>query len=285
MRRALVVGIDDYPHDPLTGCCNDAKRLGEVLGRNGDQSKNFECVTLTSPATKVTRSMLLEAITRALRDPADVAYFHFSGHGTTQSLSGYLVTPDAEEYDLGVPMSEVLALANSSVVKEIFITLDCCYSGAFGTIPETGWRGLCFRMRFRSSRRRATTKFRLSRVALASSLRCWSRRSRVEPQGFKEKSAQLANVYAYIDNALGAWDQRPLFKANVSKFTQLRRAQPKLDVETLRRLTKRFELPAEDLPLSPAYEPNCEPHDAEKEACFRDLQRYRNAGLLEPVGE
>lgn len=94
-----------------------------------------------------------------------------------------------------------------------------------------------------------------------------------------------ASIYAYIDNALGAWDQRPLFKSNVSKFTRLRVAAPRLDHNLLRKITQYFPLPAEPLKLSPEYEPEAEPHDEEKEKIFRQLQRFRNCGLVEPIGE
>jgi len=50
-------------------------------------------------------------------------------------LGGYLVTPDYCEYDVGIAMTEILALANQSPVADVFITLDCCHSGAFGVLP------------------------------------------------------------------------------------------------------------------------------------------------------
>jgi len=93
-----------------------------------------------------------------------------------------------------------------------------------------------------------------------------------------------ASVYAYIDNALGAWDQRPLFKANVSSFVRLREAGPTVPKSLIRRLVELFPLPAESLPLTPEHEPEVEPHNEDKEADFRDLQRLRNAGLVEPLG-
>ena len=31
------------------------------------------------------------------------------------------------------------------------------------------------------------------------------------------------SIYAYVDQALGAWDQRPIFKTNVTRFTSLRK--------------------------------------------------------------
>ncbi len=92
-----------------------------------------------------------------------------------------------------------------------------------------------------------------------------------------------ASVYAYIDNAMGAWDQRPLFKANVSRFVKLREAEPRLHATLLHKLTEYFPLPAENLELTPEHEPEIEPHNDDKELQFRNLQKFRDAGLLEPV--
>ena len=42
-RKALVVGIDDYPGDySLNGCVNDAKEIKNLLETNEDGSPNFE---------------------------------------------------------------------------------------------------------------------------------------------------------------------------------------------------------------------------------------------------
>lgn len=41
-RKALVVGIDDYPSCPLNGCVNDAEEIKNLLETNGDGSPNFE---------------------------------------------------------------------------------------------------------------------------------------------------------------------------------------------------------------------------------------------------
>ncbi len=282
MRRALIVGIDDYPNSPLSGCGNDARRLTSVLERHADGARNFDCVTLTSP-TAVTRGVLRERVGELFRHSADVAYFHFSGHGTQHSLGGYLVTPDAEPYDVGIAMAEVLALANSAKAREVLITLDCCHSGAFGTAPGIDERVVL------ADEVSVITASRADQASLEESAGGVFTSLLVEAlEGgaaglLGEVSA--AGVYAYIENALGAWDQRPLFKANVSQFTHLRRAAPKLDAVTLRRITSAFPLPAEELPLSPDYEPSCEPRDSGREACFADLVRYRHAGLIEPVGE
>jgi hypothetical protein len=38
MRKALLVGINNYPTSPLTGCVNDANSIANVLESNGDGS-------------------------------------------------------------------------------------------------------------------------------------------------------------------------------------------------------------------------------------------------------
>jgi hypothetical protein len=284
MRRALVIGIDAYPNCPLHGCVNDAQRVSRVLSRHHDQSLNFQCETFVSPPTTITRGILRHKITDLFKDPADVAFLHFSGHGTVNGLGGYLVTPDYSDYDVGVAMAEVLALANQSQVGEIFITLDCCHSGAFGAVPAV-----------------SDDKIILAEgVSVITATR--SGQEAIEEGGGGVFTSLLvealeggaagllgevsaASVYAYIESAMGAWDQRPLFKANVSRFTHLRKATPRIELPLLRKLTEYFPLPAEPLPLSPEHEPTVEPRNPAKEAVFRDLIRMRHSGLVEPVDE
>lgn len=283
MRRALIIGIDDYPDLPLHGCVNDALRLEAVLSRHDNGQLNFGCEVLISPPQSLSRPVLRQKIAELFEQPADVAFLHFSGHGTVNGLGGYLVTPDYCDYDLGIPMAEVLALANQSPVTDIFITMDCCYSGAFGVLPAV-----------------SNDKIILSDgVSIITATR--SGQEALEEDGGGVFTSLLvealeggaagllgevsaASIYAYMDNALGAWDQRPLFKSNVSRFIRLRDAAPRLEVSLVQKLTTYFPLPAEHLPLSPEYEPEVEPHDSDKEEIFRDLQAFRNTGLVEPIG-
>lgn len=284
MRRALVVGIDDYPSCALTGCVNDAKRLAEVLEFHYDGRRNFDCDVLISEQHKVTRALLRQRITRLLTQPADVAFFHFSGHGTVNGLGGYLVTTDFADFDLGIPMSELLALANQSAVKEVFITLDCCHSGAFGSVSALANDRVVLKegVSVITATRSGQEAIEVGGGGVFSSLLV---------EALEGGAASLlgsvsaASVYAYIDSALGAWDSRPLFKANVDRFAKLREASPTIDLSLLRKLPEYFPLPAEDLSLSPDYEPEAEPHDSVKEEVFGNLQRLCRAGLVEPVGE
>src|SRR5258708_28575971 len=135
MRRALIVGIDEYPKSPLRGCVNDATEIARLLRRHEDGSPNFECQMLTAPPFPITRAILKGKIEDLFRDESDVALLYFSGHGFANDLGGYLVTPDGERNDEGVSMVDVITLAKGSRVGEVVILLDCCYSGALGALP------------------------------------------------------------------------------------------------------------------------------------------------------
>jgi len=282
VRRALVIGLDDYPTCPLQGCVNDAKRLSKVLSRHHDGKANFHCETVITPPSPVTRPLLRRKISELFKEHADIAFLHFSGHGTVNGLGGYLVTPDYCEYDAGIPMAEILALANQSPVTDVFITLDCCHSGTFGFLPAVSNDKIIL-----ADGVSVITATRTGQEALEEGGGGVFTSLLVEAlEGgaaglLGEVSA--ASIYAYIDNALGAWDQRPLFKASVSRFVKLREAAPRLIPPLVQKLTEYFPLPAEPLELSPEFEPEVEPHDAEKEGQFKNLQKFRDAGLLEPV--
>lgn len=283
MRRALIIGIDDYPDCPLQGCVNDAHRMQDALMCHDDGSFNFDCQVITSESQSITRSLLRRKISELFEQPADAAFLHFSGHGTVNGLGGYLVTPDYCEYDVGIAMTEILALANQSKVHEVFITLDCCHSGAFGTLPAVSNERIIL-----ADGVSVITATRVGQQALEEGGGGVFTSLLVE--ALEGGAAALlgevtaASVYAYIDNALTAWDQRPMFKANVSRFLRLRKSKPKVPIQLVRKLIEYFPLPAETLSLSPEYEPSAEPHDSKKEQIFRELLKLRHAGLVEPIG-
>ena len=139
MRRALCVGIDLYPSGSLHGCVSDADRMANVLARHADDSPNFDCRKMVAPnpgnSDVVTTATLRQAVEELFKHDAEVALFHFSGHGTFNNLDGYLVTQDAKRWNEGVPMSQVLNAANMSPATEVVILLDCCFSGNFGNLP------------------------------------------------------------------------------------------------------------------------------------------------------
>jgi len=284
VRRALAIGIDEYSFAPLAGCVEDASNVTELLSRNDDGSPNFDVRLLTAPTATVRRNDLRQAITELLRDPADIALFYFSGHGTELNLDGWLVTQDSEHYDDGVAMSEVLGQANNSPCREVVMILDCCHSGALGRVPAVDNVKAVLRegVTILAASRADQVAMEEGGMGVFTQLLCDALRGgAADVLG----TVTVASAYAYVDESLGPWDQRPLFKSHVSRLQPLRRAKPAVDVAILRHLPEWFKEPGSEMALDPSYEPAVEPHDSDNEAVFGALQRCRAAKLVEPVGE
>lgn len=255
-----------------------------LLARHDDGSPNFDVRLITAPSTRVTRRELRQAIDELLRDPAEVAVLYFSGHGTERNLEGYLVTQDATTYDEGVSMSDVLNMANQSPVREIVIMLDCCHSGALGAIPAIENSKAVLREGLTvlaASRADQVAMESAGRGVFTELLEAALRGGAADVLG----NVTIASAYAYVDETLGPWDQRPLFKSHVAQLRPLRRVRPAVDLAILRRFPEWFPEPTSEMPLDPSYEPDAEPHAPDHEAVFADLQKCRAAKLVEPVGE
>ncbi|WP_276089691.1 caspase family protein [Pedobacter sp. JY14-1] len=284
MRKALIVGINDYPTAPLAGCVNDAMAMKNVLERDGDGSPNFQVKLLVEPSTRVSKAILRKAITDLFRGEADVALLYFSGHGLLKSSTGYLITSDYIVHDEGISMDEILKLAISSKIKDKIIILDCCNSGSFGELGlgvDTNsvlGEGMTILTACHNDETSLESNGRgIFTTLIVDALQGGAAdiRGNITP----------GSIYAYVDEALGAWDQRPVFKTNVGRFTPIRKIAPKVPLEMLRNLTTYFDTPEADHKLSPKYEDSEADHDPEKVKIFKELQKFVAVGLVLPVGE
>lgn len=285
-RRALVVGIDEYSQAPLSGCVNDAKAVATLLAEHAGGAPNFSVQLTTAPQRKVTKSTLREALTRLFNDAADcdVALFYFAGHGTENDLGGYLVTQDAQRYDEGISLSDVLALANASAARERIIILDSCHAGHLGALQASGssasqlQEGVSILTAARSSQ----TAAEVNGGGVFTELVCGALEG-----GASDVLGQttVAAIYAYVEQVLGPWEQRPMFRANVAKLISVRDNQATIQPEVLRMFPGLFPDVGSVFPLDPSYEPTELPHDPEHEALFEKLQKCRAAKLVEPVDE
>lgn len=292
MKKALVVGIDCYPGAPLHGCCNDASSMEKVLSENADGSPNFAVKTVKNVADK---SELRALVEECFAGDADVALLYYSGHGYVDSVGGYLVTTDYTQHDPGLSLSAILTIANSSKCKERIIILDSCYSGLMGNIQAGN---------------KSTTTYISEGVTILTSSR--SAETSAEINGHGLFTALLlealaggaaditgyitpGGVYAYIDKALGPWDQRPVFKTNVTRFTSLRRVIPQIDISILRKICIYFNDEDTELSIDPSFEPTnhpsvphevIEPYAIPKNTkIFSDLQKLEGVGLVVPIDE
>ena len=291
MKKALVVGIDDYTQCPLKGCCNDAKDIAELLKNNDDGSPNFEIKLKTNIKT---RGELRSLIQECFKGKEDIALFYYSGHGHIDAVGGYLVTPDFTEGDYGISLQDILTMANKSECKERIIILDSCYSGFMGNIDITGQTTSMINegVTILTSSRLSETSMELNGHGLFTSLLI---------DALKGEAADIlgnvtpSGVYAYIDKALGAWAQRPVFKTNVTQFISLRTVVPQVDASIIRNICKYFCCEDAEFNIDPSYEPTnspnvphnvIEPHAIDKNTkIFSELQQLESIGLVVPVGE
>jgi hypothetical protein len=282
MKISLIVGIDDYEQFPLTGCVNDANSIAKILEKNADGSPNLSNRLLVSTNETITRSILRKSIEQLFSTPSELALLYFAGHGFIKPTGGYLVTTDASSYDEGVSMDEILGIANSSQAKNKIIILDCCHSGNFGNPTTNG-----------------DNKALLSE-GLSILTACRSSESSLENNGAGIFTSLLkdalnggasdirgnitpGSLYAYVDEALSAWDQRPIFKSNVSSFATLRKVLPKVSLETLRKITDYFPSSQDEYQLDPSYEFTSTSSNAEHVEIFKNLQKFQSVGLVVPV--
>lgn len=291
MRKALVVGIDHYHNiTPLFGCVNDAHSVKSVLDRHSDGTVNFGVKLLsgTGPADAVSRADLKEHIRELFAGDSEIALLYFAGHGHVEATGGYLLPSDAKTGDDGLALAEVLILAHKSRAQNRIVVLDSCHSGIAGTNPVTA----------------ETAELREGTTILTAST---AEQYATEKNGagvfttlfvdaLNGAAANLVgdvtpgSVYAHIDQSLGPWDQRPVFKTNVKTFVSLRKVQAAIDLADLLRITEFFPSPGFVFPLDPSFEPERDPQskgiaapDPKNNAIFAILQKYNRVNLVVPI--
>jgi hypothetical protein len=89
-----------------------------------------------------------------------------------------------------------------------------------------------------------------------------------------------AAIYAHADQALGAWDQRPMYKSHASRLTPVRQCEPAVPLAILRQLPKIFPDPMVTIKLDPTYEYTMSVADPDHVAVFNTLKIYRNSRLV-----
>ncbi len=291
-RKALVVGIDEYASTPLFGCVADAKAVAEVLEKNGDGSPNFSIrleINVESPYTL--RQMIKDCFSGA----PEIALLYFAGHGGRCDVTknGFILS--GRGYPEGqLSLDDILTMANESKARNRVILLDSCNSGCMGAPGVLG----------------GTSSLLGEGITILSA--CCSNECAEEANGrglFTSLLVDALNggaadvmghvtpggVYAYIDKALGPWDQRPVFRTNVNSFISLRNVVSQVPDSVLRRLPSLFDTSDSQLSLDPSFEPTNSPDWEEHQIVepfatkentekFKILQQLEGIGLVRPVG-
>lgn len=292
MRKALVIGIDYYEYNTrLFGCVNDAHSVKAVLERHSDGSVNFDVKVLcgTGPKEEVNRSKLKEQVRELFAGDSEIALFYFAGHGFVETTGGYLCSSDCKTGDDGLPLVEVLTLATQSKARNQIIFLDSCHSGIAASHP------IVQKMAELSEGMTILTASTAEQYADEKNCRGVFTTLLVDalsgPAGNLVGDVTPGSVYAHIDQSLGPWQQRPVFKTNVKSFVSLRKVQPPIGLGDLRRIVDFFPSAGFEFQLDPSFEPEMKgrdvgmpPPNPDNNIKFAILQKYNRVNLLVPVG-
>lgn len=288
-KQALIIGVNQYKSHPLHYCVDDACKLAELLETNEDGTKNFAVTLVDKPPTFAEmKSLLIEHFSQK----ADVLLFYFAGHGVVDGFGGHLVAPEGERHYWGVSMSDLFILANESKATNRIIILDCCYAANFGYPKQASGASayLSEGITIMTSSRFDQRAYEKNGHGVFTNLLL---------DGLKGGAADLngdvspANLYAYIDKAMGKGQQRPVFKANISEFASLRNVNPPIAQDVLAQLTELFPDPDQPYQLDPSYEYTNDPSFKpllyepyainENIAKLKALQKMQGVGLVVPV--
>lgn len=291
MKKALVIGIDYYEHIPrLYGCVNDAHAVKAVLERNGDGTVNFDVklIASTGSGDALPRAELKQQVQNLFNGDSHIALLFFAGHGHIETTGGYLLCSDCKTGDDGLPLSDILTVAYGSRAQNKVIVLDSCHSGIAGSNPIA-----------RSSSELSEGMTILT-ASTADQYASEENGSGVFTTLFVDAMMGAAgnlvgditpgSVYAHIDQSLGMWEQRPVFKTNVKNFVSLRKVNPPISLADLQRITEFFPSRGYEFPLDPSFESELQGRPAGvpdpnpiNTAKFAILQKYNRVNLVIPV--
>lgn len=291
MRKALIVGINHYPSGgDLYGCVNDAYNVKNILERHSDGSINFGCKLMTASNAResIERGELKDAVKELFSSKVEIALFYFAGHGHIEATGGYLLGSDAKRGDDGLSLNEILVYANKSPATNKIIILDSCHSGIAGnspTVPDSALLAEGITILTASTEEQYASEEEGSGIFTTLFV-----------DALNGSAANImgditpGSVYAHIDQSLGEWDQRPIFKTNVRNFVSLRKVAPSIPLDNLRMINKLFPSPGFEFQLDPTYEPEEKGRDEgmpipieENTRIFAILQKYNRLNLLVPI--
>ena len=297
MKKALVVGIDDYPSpNELSGCVSDTIALASLLEVNGDGSPNFDVRKIVSSEIDVTAKLLSDAVAKLFSGDAETALLYFAGHGLLNETTnnGVLVTQDGKAPHWGVSLVDILQQANKAhpKIKSSVILLDSCQSGFAGEVTGLGQEGTSV------IGNGLTILTACHKDGVAAEEGGHGKFTGIMLDGLNGAASDVigritpASLYAHVDQTLGAWEQRPIYKANVQTFITLRSVEPRVPKAVLRRLPEYFPTLGHVFKLDPSYEPD-RGEEAERMKdiavdnghvqVYRELQHCNRHGLVVPT--
>jgi hypothetical protein len=175
-------------------------------------------------------------------------------------------------------------MANNSAAASVLLILDCCFSGAAGNAPSV---------------QSAVENKAILRQGVTILAAAGSQQVAIETAGhgvftnlllaaLRGGAADVrgrvsaASIYAYCEAALGAWDQRPMYKSHAARLDPVRLCEPTVPDSLLRELPKFFANGDARYALDPTYEETRDEKIEEHVKIFKKFKRFQIGGLLRP---
>ncbi len=292
-KKALLIGIDEYPSNALPCCVKDAKEMAALLERNDDNKRNFDCRVECNVGTA---RELKKMASELFLGEGDTALFYYSGHGAQDEWGAYLVPAKTTNTTASYfSFDDLLKMVNASKFRDKIVILDCCFAGAAGNISAISGTSGAIRIANGVTLMTACRSYETAACSNNGSVF-----TRLLLEGLRGSAADVlgrittAGIYAYIDKALGAWEQRPMYKANVSRFNVIRQVHEAVEIEILREMACYFKSEDDFIELDPSFEWTNDPKvkhvrkqpyaDPKKVELFKKLQKLSYNGLVVPVG-
>ena len=292
MKRALLVGINNYPGSELKGCVEDINQVKAAIEKNGDGSPNFDVMMMPDVQTS---AVVMENIQRLFSGDGEAAMLYFSGHGYVNDTGAEIVMPQdmvtPGQYYMGIQMRTIMDIVNNSKVRNKIVILDCCYSGNMGKYKlEDSSSHLQSGVSILTACRDDEYAEEIGGHGVFTELLCTALNGGAADYC---GNITIGGIYSYIDRSLGAWQQRPVFKTNVTEFAPLKRVEPQVPLSTIRQLTYRCSKPEDIFALDPSFEDTNDPtveHEYKEPyakednvAKFKMLQKLQSIGFVKPV--
>ncbi|WP_260696194.1 caspase domain-containing protein [Rhizobium leguminosarum] len=295
----MVIGIDDYGGSgrDLKGCVADAKAVADRLKTHWDGEPNCEVITLTSDTRDVTTDVMDDHMRRLFRGEANTVVFYFAGHGMldAETNQGYLVSKDHSRATPGLLLSTIIDMANdaSPNIRSTVIILDSCHAGFVGEVSAIRNQKLAL------IGKGVTVLTAADRDQEATEFDGHGLFTGILLDGLDGSAADVlgritpAALYSLVDQTLGGYEQRPVYKANVQRFITLRKVEPRVSPAQLRKIKDYFPSASHIFPVDPSFQEDRGqftkefrhiPVVAENAKVFKDMQAYYKVNLVAPVG-
>ena len=206
--------------------------MASLLEFNDNGDRNFNVLKLINE--EATYKQLKEKIKIAFDDNTDVGLFYFSGHGFDDELDGKIVLSDYSESNYGMSFEELIQLVAEQKAKNKIVILDCCHSGRAGNFHLIGDKtAIGEGMTILTACKPKESAEEIDGRGLFTNLLV---------EAIKGGASDIlgnvtpGSVYAFVDRGLGAFEQRPIFKTNVSRFVSLRKCNPVFSDKEIRKI-------------------------------------------------